>query len=131
MALRSALEDLRDTTLRKVSGLLGRLEYLSRLRTKEGRYSHWGLSRIHGDAAAGEALSQAHQSTIAGVLRTPLRKMVHDAETSSEGQGIPATEYTKALHDRAEELLPPSPGAGSARPLKSVLRVLSYLTKSR
>lgn len=131
MALRSALEDLRDTTLRRVSGLLARLEYLSRLRTSEGRYSHWGLSRVHGDAAASEALSQAHQSTIAGVLRTPLRKMVQDAETSSEGQGIPAAEYTKSLHDRAQELLPPSPGAGSARHLKSVLRVLSYLTKSR
>ena len=131
MALRSALEDLRDTTLRKVSGLLGRLDYLSKLRTKDGGYAHWGLSRVHGDAAGREALSQAHQLTTAGVLRTPLRKMVQDAELSSESQGVPAAEYTKLLHERSQELLPLSPGAGSARHLKSVLRVLSYLTKPR
>lgn len=131
MALRSALEDLRDTTLRKVSGLLARLDYLSRLRTKGGLYSHWGLSRVHGESAASEALTQAHQSAAAGVLRTPLRKMVQDAEVSSAMQGVSAEQYTRQLQDRVPELLPPTPSAGSARHLKSVLRVLSYLTRPR
>lgn len=131
MPLRSALEDLRDTTLRRVSGLLARLEYLSHLRTKDGGYSHWGLTRVHGEAAAGEALAQAHQAATAGVLRTPLRRVLQDAEVSSEAKGISAGAYTEELQKRGEELLPPIPGAGSARHLKSVLRVLSYLTKPR
>ncbi len=131
MPLRSALEDLRDTTLRRVSGLLGKLDYFSRLRTEGGNYAHWGLERVHGEAAAREALAQAHQSTTAGVLRTPLRRMVQDAEVSSEAKGVPAETYTRELHDRAAQLLPSSPGAGSKRHLKSVLRVLSYLTGPR
>jgi hypothetical protein len=131
MALRSALEDLKETTLRRVSGLLGRLEYFARLRTPDGKYSHWGLARTHGEAAAQDALSEAHRSTTAGVLRTPLRKMVQDAEASSGAQGVSAESYTKRLEGEVSNLLPPSPGAGSGRHLKSVLRALSYLTKTR
>jgi hypothetical protein len=131
MPLQSALEDLRKTTLQKVTGLLGRLDYLSRLRTAEGKYSHWGLSRVHGEATAQDALSEAHRSAVADVLRTPLRRMVQDAETSSEAQAKPADGYTEELRDRGAELLPPQPSAGSARHLKSVLRALSYLVKPR
>ena len=131
MPLRSALEDLRETTLRKVSGLLGRLEYLAHLRTSDGKYSHWGLAKTHGESASQEALSEAHRSALAGVLRTPLRRMVQDAEASSEAQGISAESFTKHLQEEGDSLLPPSPGAGAARHLKSVLRALSYLTKTR
>jgi hypothetical protein len=131
MPLHSALEDLRDTTLRKVSGLLGRLEYLAGLRTKEGKYSHWGLARVHGEEAAGDAISQAHESTAAGILRAPLRRMVRDAEVSSEAKGVPPESFTQELLARGPDLLPTRPSAGSARHFKSVLRVLSYLTKAR
>ncbi len=131
MPLHSALEDLKDTTLRKVTGLLGRLDYLARLRGRDGKYAHWGLSRIHGEAAAQEALAEAHRSTAEEVLRTPLRRMVRDAENSSEAQNVPPEQYAKELHERGEKLLPSHPGAGSARHLNSVLRVLSYLVKPR
>lgn len=131
MALRSALEDLRETTLRKVSGLLGRLEYLAHLKTPDGKYSHWGLAKTHGETAAHDALSEAHRSALAGVLRTPLRRMVQDAETSSEAQGISAESLTNRLQEDVPSLLPPSPSAGAARHLKSMLRALSYLTKPR
>jgi hypothetical protein len=131
MPLHSALEDLRDTTLRKVTGLLGRLDYLARLRGADGKYSHWGLSRVHGDAAAQEALSEAHQATTAEILRTPLRRMVQDAETSGEAQDVPPHQYAKELEDRGAGLLPANPAAGSRRHLNSVLRVLSYLVKPR
>lgn len=131
MPLHSALEDLRDTTLRKVSGLLARLDYLARLRGADGKYSHWGLSRVHGEAAAQEALAEAHRSTTTEILRTPLRRMVLDAERSSEAQDVDLDQYMKELQERGEKLLPPQPGAGSARHLKSVLRVLSHLVKPR
>jgi len=131
MPLHSALEDLRDTTLRRVTGLLGRLNYLARLRGADGKYGHWGLSRVHGEAAAQEALSEAHRATTAEVLRTPLRRMVRDAETSSEAQNVPPEEYLKELQTRAEDLVPSHAGAGSAKHLNSVLRVLSHLVKPR
>lgn len=131
MPLHSALEDLRDTTLRRVTGLLARLNYLARLRGKDGKYVHWGLARVHGEAAAQEALSEAHRATTAEVLRTPLRRMVRDAETSSEAQDADPQHYTKELQERADELLPSNPGAGSETHLRSVLRALSHLVKPR
>ena len=131
MPLRSALEDLKDTTLRKVTGLLGRLDYLARLRGPDGKYSHWGLSRVHGEVAAHEALAEAHRSTAAEVLRTPLRRMVRDAENSGEAQDIAPEQYAEQLQKRAEELLPSNSGPGSVRHLNSVLRVLSHLVKPR
>jgi hypothetical protein len=131
MPLQSALEDLRNTTLRRVTALLMKLDYLSGLRTADGKYSHWGLARVHGQAAAQEALSEAHRSAAAEVLRTPLRKMVQDAQVSGETQDLPPERYIEDLQKRGNELLPPNPPAGSARHLKSVLRVLSYLVKSR
>ena len=131
MPLHSALEDLKGTTLRRVTGLLGRLEYLAGLRGADGKYSHWGLSRVHGEAAAQEALAEAHRSTAEEVLRTPLRRMVRDVENSSEAQNAAPEQYAKALQERGEELLPSRPGAGSPRHLNSVLRALSHLVKPR
>lgn len=131
MPLHSALEDLRGTTLRKVTGLLAKLDYLARLRDADGKYSHWGLSRIHGEAAAQDALAEAHRSTTSEVLRTPLRRLVRDAENSSEAQNVVPEQYAKELQERAEELLPSRAGAGSGKHLNSVLRVLSYLVKRR
>ena len=41
MTLKSALQDLRETTLAAVSGLLAKLAYLGSLRRREGMYKHW------------------------------------------------------------------------------------------
>src|ERR1700733_6560773 len=131
MPLHSALEDLRDTTLRRVAGLLGKLNYLARLRGADGKYTHWGLSRVHGEAAAQEALAEAHRATTAEVLRTPLRRMVQDAENSSEAQNADPQQYAKELQERANEFLPSRAGAGSETHLRSVLRALSHLVKPR
>jgi len=43
MTLKSALQDLKETTLAAVSGLLGKLAYMASLRRGEGRYEHWGM----------------------------------------------------------------------------------------
>ncbi len=58
MKLRSAIDDLHDTTVEALDGSLRRLEYFGGLRSKDkekkkdGEYEHWGLSRIHGDLPA-------------------------------------------------------------------------------
>src|SRR5437764_6712123 len=129
MTLHSALEDLKNTTLAAVQGLLGRLEYLSSLRGQDGSYRHWGLSRIHGDMAAQRAVEDAHRATITGILRTPIERLVRDAQVSSESTGTDAETLVTDLSARLPEMLPGQPSAGSGRHLSSVLHALLSLTR--
>jgi len=131
MTLQSALEDLRNTTLSAVQGLLGRLEYLSSLRSEDGSYRHWGLSRIHGDNAAQRAVEDAHRATVTGILRTPIERLLRDAEISGASRGTDAQTLVTDLNARFPEMLPGQPSAGSSRHLSSVLRALSSLTRKQ
>ena len=71
MTLKSALQDLRETTLAAISGLLGKLSYLASLRRREGGYLHWGLSLVHGEESSERALKAAQTEALSNVLRTP------------------------------------------------------------
>jgi hypothetical protein len=127
MTLISALEDLQDTTLRAITGCLRKLEYMAGLRSKAGTYTHWGLVRVHGEGTAERALAEAHRAQLSEVLSTPLRNLEEDVERSSQLAGLPAKVYLEKLSGGSSRLLPPSPGAGSARHLSSVLHALSSL----
>ena len=83
MTLISPLEDLQESTLKAIAGSLPRLEYVARLRDKEGEYSHWGLVRVYGEGNAAKALSQAHRDVLSQILSTPLRNLVRDVQQSS------------------------------------------------
>ena len=131
MPLQSPMDDLRRTTLQAISGLLAKLEYLSDLRTQEGHYSHWGLARLHGEAAAQEALQEAHRAALSGVLRTPLRRMMQDAATASQQKGMEPAQYVKGLRQRMPELLPPNAGSASEKHLSAVLHALASLLKTQ
>src|SRR5881628_1912002 len=48
MTLKSALEDVLDTTLAAVSGIIGKLEYIAGLRDGSKKYTHWGLQGCMG-----------------------------------------------------------------------------------
>jgi hypothetical protein len=128
MMLNSALEDLRSTTLKAISGSLRRLEYFAGLRNAEGSYDHWGLARVHGDLAATKALDQEHRSLVSGILSTPLHRLVAELEHSSQLAGTTPALYLERLIHEAD-LLPREPGAGAARHFNSVLHVLSCLAK--
>ena len=130
MTLKSAFEDITGTTLKAISGILGRLEYVSELRASSGSYQHWGLARVHGEMAAQRALTEAHRSLVSQLLRTPLRNLLDDAEASSLAKGVTPSAYLENLHNRAPSLLPPNPAAASARHLNSVLHALSSLLAS-
>jgi hypothetical protein len=130
MMLDSALEDLRGTTLKAMSGSLRQLEYLARLRNSQGTYTHWGLARVHGDAAAGKALEQEHRAVVAKILSTPIQRLLADVEECSRQAGMTSAQYLEKLAQELN-LLPPDPGAGSERHLNSVLRTLSSLAKSQ
>lgn len=131
MPLKSAVDDLKNTTLRSVGGILARLEYFVRRRRPDGSYEHWGLTRVHGERAAEEAMAEAHRAALTGVLRTPLRDLLDDAAKSSQEQGLPVSEYVEDLSRRMDEVLPAKPGVAAARHLRSVGKALAALVRSR
>jgi hypothetical protein len=131
MTLKSALQDLRETTLAAVSGLLAKLAYLASLRRREGGYLHWGMALVHGDEAADRALKSAHTEVLSSVLRTPLPALVDDLRESSQDSDKNAGAYVEGMRKHFHELLPAPEDAASARHLNSVLVALSSLEKSR
>ena len=131
MVLKSVKEDLQARTLQAVSGLLGKLNYFASLRQNDGSYQHWGLARVHGEAAAQSALASAHRSLVSLVLRTPLRKLLEDLEQSREPKSVTQEEFLKDLQSKESEVFPVDPGVGYRRHLSSVLQALSALTKIR
>src|SRR5882724_5488268 len=131
MTLESALDDVLDVTLTAVSGIVGKLEYLSGLRETPHSYSHWGLSRVYGEGAAQQALAEAHCALFLATLRTSLRTLRDDVAVSSRGKQTPAEAYIKDLRGRWTALLPSDLGGGSARHFSSVLHALSSLASNQ
>jgi hypothetical protein len=131
MTLKSVKEDLQARTLRAVTGLLGKLEYIAGLRQADGTYSHWGLSRVHGEASAQQALTEAHQGLVSAILRTPLRKLLEDLKESCGPKKVELGKFIGDLQSHEPQLVPTDPGAGSHRHLSSVLRALAALVKNR
>ncbi len=129
MTFKSAFEDLTRTTLQPISGMLGKLDYLSSLRVVGGSYVHWGLVRVHGESAAQQALAEAHRSMLTRILRCPLQRLVEDLEVSSQPKGITPQVYLQNLW-ATPDLLPPQPNTASARHFNSVLHALSSLAQT-
>jgi hypothetical protein len=131
MTLRSALQDLRETTLAAVAGLLAKLAYLGSLRRRDGGYRHWGLSLIYGDESSERALKTAHSEVLAKVLRTPISELEEDLRQSSQADSENSGTYIAGMQEQFSQLLPSPQDAVSARHLNSVLLALSKLEKNR
>jgi len=132
MTLKSALEDVKETTLAAVSGLLGKLRYLASLRRARGHYSHWGMEAVYGAEASERALKTAHAEVVTGVLRTPLADLERDLDESSRNSGVEPCAYVEELRERLDDQLPGErKDSPEARHLNSVLVALSSLRKSR
>ena len=132
MSLKSALQDIKETTLSAVSGLLGKLAYLASLRQGHGRYQHWGMETIHGVESSERAIRQAHTEVVARVLRTPLAVLEEDLETSSTDSGIAALEYVEQMQGHLNDLLPDGrQNTPASNHLSSVLLALSSLERNR
>src|SRR5947207_10200500 len=100
MTLKSALQDVKETTLSAVTGLLGKLTYLASLRRTHGGYRHWGMELVHGEESSERALRTAHSEVVAGVLRTPLPLLADDLQKSSQGSGVEAQTYVEEMRGR-------------------------------
>ncbi|MGB8919286.1 MAG: hypothetical protein WCC89_20710 [Candidatus Sulfotelmatobacter sp.] len=131
MTLKSAVQDLRETTLAAVSGLLAKLAYLGSLRRREGGYGHWGMSLVHGEESSDRALKAVHSEVLSTVLRTPIADLVEDLRESSQGSEKTAGTYVEGMREELNELLPSPQDAVSASHLNSVLVALSSLEKNR
>lgn len=131
MTLRSALQDLRETTLAAVSGLLAKLAYLASLRNREGGYLHWGFALLHGEEASDRALKTVHSELMSTVLRTPIADLVEDLRESSESQNESAGAYVEGMRRQVDQLLPSEPDAATARHFNSVLVALSSLERKK
>jgi hypothetical protein len=130
MTLKSALQDVRETTLAAVSGLLAKLAYLGSLRRREGGYRHWGMSLLHGEESSERALKAAHVEVLSRVLRTPISALEEDLLESSRASEESAGAYLEGMQQQVNQLLP-SPDNATARHLNSVLLALSSLEKNR
>jgi hypothetical protein len=132
MTLKSALQDVKETTLAAVSGMFGKLGYLASLRRAHGRYQHWGMEFVHGTESSERALRTAHAEVVSGILRTPIESLEEDLEKSSHGQGVPSKAYLKDMQAHFEDLLPGErKDSPVATHLNSVLVSLSKLEKNR
>jgi hypothetical protein len=132
MTLKSALQDVKETTLAAVSGLLGKLTYVASLRRAQGRYEHWGMELVHGAESSERALRTAHAEIVTGILRTPLESLLEDLQESSRSTGLDAKLYVEGMRDRFEDLLPGErQDSAAATHLNSVLLALSTLEKNR
>lgn len=131
MTLKSALQDLRETTLAAISGLLAKLTYIASLRRSEGGYSHWGMSLLHGEESSARALKTAHTQVLSSVLKTPLADLEEDLHHSSHLSGKSPQAYVEDMRGQINELLPSVEDPVSARHLNSVLAALSSLEKNQ
>jgi len=132
MTLKSALQDVKETTLSAISGLLARLSYLASLRRGHGRYEHWGMQFVHGEESSERALKTAHAEVVARVLQTPLDVLVEDLEESSRGSGVAAQAYVEGMREHFDALLPGDrPDTPASTHLNSVLLALSSLEQNR
>jgi hypothetical protein len=131
MTLKSALQDVKETTLAAISGMLAKLVYLASLRRAQGRYQHWGMELIHGPESSERALKTAHTEIVAGILRAPLTSLVEDLDESSRDSGLAPQVYVEGMRKGFEDLLPGErPDSPSATHLSSVLLALSSLEKT-
>jgi hypothetical protein len=132
MTLKSALRDLKETTLEAVSGLLGKLVYLASLRREHGPYEHWGMESVYGVESSQRALKTAHSEILAGVLRAPLPSLLEDLEESRNRSGLTARLYVDWMRDHFSDLLPDSrQNTPASSHLNSVLLALSSLERNR
>ena len=132
MSLKSALQDVKETTLSAVSGLLGKLSYLASLRGGRRSYDHWGMQIVHGVDSTERALRQAHLEVMGRVLRTPLPSLLEDLQQSSEGTGIAGLEYVQKMRGQLDDLLPEGrQNTPASSHLNSILVALSSLERHR
>jgi hypothetical protein len=85
---RSADSDLWRHTLSQIPTLIGRLVYLSALRSPiTGKYEHHGFALLFGDSEADRAIRVSHRKTFGEFLTASLEEKVEDIESYLRSTG--------------------------------------------
>jgi hypothetical protein len=97
MALRKAVDDLREVTLAALPGRWAKLLYFAKLRINSGgKYSHWGFENRHGKEAE-PAMREAHASVYRDVLQTPVPELLEDCLENGRTSEVLVTTPVRAL----------------------------------
>jgi len=80
--LLKVVEDFKKYTLQALPTLVEKLAYISSLQNQEGRYNHWGLSRIFGDPRAQKAIKTVHGELALELIRAPIRNVYGEYRTA-------------------------------------------------
>jgi hypothetical protein len=79
-------EDFKRNTLKALPSLVEKLAYISSLQSDQGRYMHWGLSRIFGDHKAQQGIGSVHSDLATQLIRVPVRDIYKEyAKATEEG----------------------------------------------
>lgn len=114
----SPFEDFQARSLSALSGLWTKLLYMTELRSQDGKYQHWGHSRVHGESLSQIALSKAHSELYIAVLRSPIRELVEEIETTNDGSD--PMELVGRITAGKKEMVPESLEGGSPRHFSSI-----------
>ena len=121
MTLVSAYDDFRMRTLEALPGLWARLRYLAGLRTPDGAYRHWGMSRTYGPEATQKAAAAAHSDLFLQFLRTPLQQLAREFSDTTTSPEEPLD---------WKLFVPGDPGGGSEKHFNSIVSALQQLSSS-
>jgi len=128
MPRKTVLDDFMGLTLPAVPGVWGKLRYIASLRQDSGRYEHWGLTRLYGEAAVQRALSEAHRAVFLQLLRSPLKELLQDAQLSAAEAEMEVKPFLEELRKDSALLSPQDQGGGTEAHFNSVIQALSALT---
>ena len=93
---RGISSDLWRHTLSQIPSCLGRLAYLSSLRTSNsGRYEHHGLALLFGDSETDKVLRKTHNESFAEWLNYSMEQQKADLELYLSGEGGSKKEILK------------------------------------
>lgn len=82
--LLKVVEDFKKYTLQALPTMVEKLAYISSLQNEQGRYNHWGLSRIFGDNRAQNAIKTAHSELALQLIRAPIRNLYSEYQSAVE-----------------------------------------------
>ena len=114
----SPFEDFQVRTLSALSGLWAKLLYVADLRSEDGKYHHWGHSRVHGESRSQIALSKAHSELYITLLRRPIRELVGEIKTANYASD--PREILRKIAAGKKQMIPENLEGGSPRHLNSI-----------
>jgi len=95
----------------------------------EGKYRHWGHSRVHGESPSQLALARAHSELYITLLRSSVRELIEEIEMSSDGSD--PTELVRRIEGGEARMVPSNLEGGSPRHFSSIVLAVRFLYERR